>query len=562
MMKILRFSVLLVGLTGLAGAVEARRPAAPERATTSRATSGELDAALTYVRTSWRTLVRSHKDLARAAEDPKFPTASGRWLVYVPASENLPEIRRTVEASMSPADRARVELRTLPAGVRSVPEPGLLYVPGPYVVPGGKYNETYGWDSFFILLGLLRDGEVSLAKSMTENQLYQIRNYGKVLNANRTYYLTRSHPPFIARMVLRVFERTGDRAWLARAWPDVEAQWAFYNRAPHLTPTGLSRYWDDSDQPASEVISSEKDAQGRTHYVRVKEYLRTHVIPGFDLARWYDRGRDELTPEFYRSDRSMRESGFDVSNRFGPFNCETIDILPVCLNALLFQMEEDMSRMAGLLDRPAEAARWRARASLRRLRIDRYLWDEAAGTYFDYNFRTGKRTRYPFATTFFPLWVGAASPHQAARVAANLPVLERPGGIVTSARASGMQWDAPFGWAPLQHAAVQGLRRYGYAEAADRITANWTSLVLKEFRQHGSMFEKYDVEARRSTVAAGLRFGYSSNEIGFGWTNAAFTDLYAELPDAHKAWVRELGGLPIPGQSGTPRSGTSRSAAR
>ena len=501
------------------------------------ASAGDLEDALGYVKSSWRSLVRSHADLAKAAEDPKFPPPHGRWTVYVPASENLETVRRAVRAKMTPADRDKVELRTLGPEPQ---EPGLLYVPYPYVVPGGKYNEMYGWDSFFILLGLLRDGEVELAKSTTDNQLYQIAHYGKVLNANRSYYLTRSHPPFISRMVLRVFERTGDRAWLAQAWPLVRRQYEFFTEGPRLTPTGLSRYWDAGEGPSAEVLSSEKDAAGRTHYQRVSEHLRTHSIPDFDVTPYFRDG--QLTPRFYKADRAMRESGFDVSGHFGPFNMGILDYNPVCLNSLLFQMEQDSAHILELIGRAAEAHAWTLKAALRRARMSRLMWDERAGLFLDYDFAHDRRNPAPFGTTFYPLWTGLATKHQAARVAANLGLLERPGGISTSDRKTGTQWDAPFGWAPLQIAAVQGLRRYGYRDAADRLTVKFLSLVLQEFRQHHAMFEKYDVETRRSTVAAGLKFGYTTNEIGFGWTNAAFTDLYAELSPERRAQVSA--GLP------------------
>jgi hypothetical protein len=39
-------------------------------------------------------------------------------------------------------------------------------------------------------------------------------------------------------------------------------------------------------------------------------------------------------------------------------------------------------------------------------------------------------------------------------------------------------------------------------------------------------------------LAASLRFGYSTNEIGFGWTNAAFLVLYNELSPSAKEQIR------------------------
>jgi alpha,alpha-trehalase len=174
------------------------------------------------------------------------------------------------------------------------------------------------------------------------------------------------------------------------------------------------------------------------------------------------------------------------------------------------------------------------------------MWDERDGIYYDYDF-VGKRVRrYPFVTTFYPLWAGIASPEQAARVVANLHLFEKAGGLETSTNVSGNQWDAPFGWAPMQMIAVKGLRRYGYAKEANRVAANFLSMIVKDFIEHNVIVEKYDVRRRTSSLGAGVKYGYDYNVIGFGWTNAAFTELYAELPVKEKPNVLMLDGLAVP----------------
>ncbi len=193
----------------------------------------------------------------------------------------------------------------------------------------------------------------------------------------------------------------------------------------------------------------------------------------------------------------MRESGFDPSNRFGALNVDVIHYAPVCLNTLLYVMEDDAARIMTTLGDAAAARTWRARADARRERINRLLWDEQAGMYYDYNFRTRRLRQYDFATTFYPLWAGIASKAQAARVRGNLSKFEAPGGLLTSTTVTGNQWDAPFGWGPLQLIAVDGLRRYGFHEDADRIAMKFVSLVAKEFDEHGTIVEKYDRAAAR-----------------------------------------------------------------
>jgi alpha,alpha-trehalase len=488
-----------------------------------------------YIKQSWTTLQRSNATLLKSAADSKV-NQSGRVTLYVPSGEDPAKITTQLRRELSPDASQRVTVLPLPQNPESIKEAGLLYLPRPYIVPGGRFNEMYGWDSYFILLGLLRDGELTLARDMTDNLLYEVKYYGKVLNANRTYYLNRSQPPFLTRMVLDVYSRTGDLSWLQQALPAIEDYYAFWMREPHLTPeTGLSRYYGGSAAPAPEVVLGERDSRGLNEYDLVREYYRTHPVKEYDLARYYNKTADKLTGLFYVADGAMRESGFDPSDHYGPFSAGIVSYDTVDLNALLYRMEMDIAAIHTFLDQPREAEVWTARAVKRAAAINSLMWNAKAGLYFDYDFETKQQSEYRFITAFYPLWAGIASPEQAAQVAANLSIFERAGGLQTSDRVTGEQWDAPFGWAPNQITAIEGLRRYGFTEAADRLSVKFLTMVLRDFAAHGTIKEKYDVVSAKSDLAAGLKFGYASNEIGFGWTNAAFLVLYDELTPAARA---------------------------
>lgn len=524
-----------VGFCALLIALAAQSPApAPQRASTAQLVSIQE-----YIHETWHTLTRSNAQLATAAVDPKFkPGPDGRWPVYISHQEDLAAVRRRLRQDMPAQAFAKIDLRKLPETGQAYDQPGLLYLPLPYVVPGGRFNEMYGWDSYFIQVGLLRDHEDTLAKNMADNFLYEIRNYGKILNANRNYYLTRSQPPFLTEMILGVYERTQDQSWLRAAIPEIEKYYRFWTSEPHLTPeTGLSRYFDLGNGPAPEVVSSERDAQGRTHYELIRDFYKTHSIADYDVTQYYDAASGGLTDLFYKGDRSMRESGFDPSNRFGPFNIDIIHYNPVCLNSLLYVMERQTAEILNLVGRTKDAGEWTSRAEARQKKINQVMWDVQDGLYYDYDFVHKRVRRYPFLTTFYPMWAGIAERAQSERIVANLQRFERAGGLLTSTNQSGNQWDAPFGWAPLEMIAVQGMRRYGYVEAADRITGKFLSLVLDDFLHSHRIVEKYDVVRRASNVSASIGFGYRSNEAGFGWTNAAFEELYAELPAEHKELV-------------------------
>ena len=394
------------------------------------------------------------------------------------------------------------------------------------MVPGGRFNEMYGWDSYFIQLGLLRDGEYDLAKSMVDQLLYEVDHYGTVLNANRTYFLNRSQPPFLSQMVLMWFEHSQDTQWLHDTIPQLESYYYYWNVPPHLNAaTGLSHYYAIGDGPAPEVIFSERDEGGRTHFDRVKDYYRTELVTDYDLSLYYDDHGDRLTDLFYKGDRSMRESGLDPTNRFGPFSIDIIHYAPVCLNVLLYRMERDMARIHQILSHADQAVRWRDQAKQRAELINQYLWDEDSGLYLDYNFREGRCRYYEYATTFYPLWVGIASAEQAQRIVGNLPRFEAPGGLRTSNYISGNQWDAPFGWAPFQLIAVKGLLRYGYMTEARRLAEKFVGLAAQDLKRCGHLLEKYDIERCSGDVSDEIQFGYSTNEIGFGWTNGVVLEL-------------------------------------
>lgn len=491
----------------------------------------QLKAVRAYIKETWQTLSRSHKHILESARDPKIDHVPSKpWPIYISPKEDVAEIKKALEKSISKEEFEQIEIRVLPAEVEQIQEHGLLYLPHDYVVPGGRFNEMYGWDSYFIQLGLLRDGELNLAKSLVDQLLYEIEHYGTILNANRTYLLTRSQPPLLTPMILALFQHTQDKEWLQSVLPTVERFYYYWTLPPHLNQaTGLSRYFALGEGPAPEVLISERDEQGRTHYDRVLEYYRQFEVEDYDVNLYYDREQDELTNLFYKGDRTMRESGFDPSNRFGPFNVDIIHYAPVCLNVLLYQMEQDIAQINDIFGYEAVANQWRDRAASRQELINRFLWDEEAGLYFDYNFTTGDRRRYEFATTFYPLWAGIASVEQAQQVVHNLPEFEAPGGLLTSTRVTGSQWDAPFGWAPLHLFAVQGLHRYGYHREAERLARKFISLVVQEFEKCGAIVEKYDVFNCSADVSDEIQFGYSSNEIGFGWTNGVFLELLATL---------------------------------
>ena len=512
---------------------------------------------LNYISTAWDTLTRSMTD-CKSVVDPKINAAP---VLYLPAGFAEPAAVQKLAADCNVrVEHLPVEIHRLGEIDTSKFQPhGLLYLENKYVVPGGRFNEMYGWDSYFIVRGLLRAGRVELARGMVDNFFFEIEHYGAMLNANRTYYLTRSQPPFLSSMFVDVYKASHkdgspDKAWLERAYADLNKDYEMWARDPHLAgQTGLSRYYDFGDGPPAEAVQDEsgfyRKAAGyfffhpneADDYVVETKPIVTEAVAGSpyslqvcDVATTMARADCEksrqfkLSADYYKGDRSMRESGFDVSFRFGPFGAATHHYAPVCLNSLLYKTEKDLEQISVWLGHGEDAKKWNSRAEERKKLITQYLWDQGHGMFFDFNSETNRMSKYEYASTFYPLWAGLATPEQAKAVAGNLKTFERAGGIAMSSFESGTQWDLPYGWGNIEMLAIDGLRRYGYNADADRVSYEFLSTVAENFRRDGNIREKYNVVTQSSE--AHVELGYEMNVVGFGWTNAAFIELLHGLP--------------------------------
>jgi|SRR6476661_5782542 len=404
-----------------------------------------------------------------------------------------------------------------PAQPTAPPYSSLLPLPQPYVVPGGRFREVYYWDSYFTMLGLREAGRTALLQAMADNFAYLIRQHGFVPNGNRTYYLTRSQPPFFAQMVDLLAQGADSAAVLARYLPALAREHAYWmagadslapgqaTRRVLRLPGGetLNRYWDDSDQPREESYREDVEA------------ARLSAQPA---------------PVFYRHVRAAAASGWDFSTRwFGPegtlASIRTTDLVPVDLNCLLLALEQTLARAHRLNGQPGPAADYQRRARARAAAIRRYCWDAKSGWFVDYDFVQRRPATARTLAGVFPLTYGVASTAQARLVARRLEQdFLAPGGLLTTTRVSGQQWDAPNGWAPLQYLAIVGLRRYKQQALADTVAQRWTRLNLRVFQQTGKLLEKYNVQDL-SRPAGG---GEYPLQDGFGWTNGVLLRLLNE----------------------------------
>jgi alpha,alpha-trehalase len=547
--------------------LRAQQAAANPQVAASPQTAAVPDSAATlrYIHDSWDSLTRSMASCESLADVKVRDAAGAKSVLYLPAEVPAPLKVQAMEQSCG------VRIISLPRRIEKLgdvrPEelhtPGLLYLPNPYVVPGGRFNEMYGWDSYFILLGLEADHREALARGIVDNFLFEVEHYGSVLNANRTYYLTRSQPPFLTSMIRTVYEnprsfpatpagRAQARAWLAHAYALAVKDHSTWERPEHKAgSTGLARYYDYGSGPVPEMADDDD------YYVDVVRWMVAHPHEGGDaflvkgtqhpdaaeaarlkatscdvhesvvcMKAWF--GGYRLTRDFYTGDRAMRESGFDPSNRFGPFSGATHHYAPVCLNSLLYRYERDLQHIALLLGNDRDSAHWDRRAQARAAAIQRYLWRAKDGVFADFDFVHARTSTYAYITSLYPLWGGFATREQAVKMEAQLNLFERPGGLSMSNTNTGLQWDEPYGWAPTNWIAVAGLHAYGFRADSARIAQHFNATVDSGFAADGTIREKYNVTAVSAKVSVST--GYKTNEIGFGWTNAVYLKMLEMMP--------------------------------
>jgi len=447
----------------------------------------------------------------------------------------------------------------------------------PYVVPGGRFNELYCWDSYFIVLGLLQDHRNDLARGMADNLLYEVQYYGKIPNANRTYYLTRSQPPFLTSIIRAVYESgTVDKDWLASALKAALAEyqnvWLGQDRLVKIGQNELSRYYDSGKGPCPEVEPGHYDEKIEPWLSQVNPENPDVPLTAFRFLNEYlyagkhaDLKADGLTlAEFFKHDRAVRESGHDTTHRFDD---RTADFVSVDLNSFLYKYETDFAelleyefggKLLALGKDFGDAAFWRQCAAARKKAMLALMWDDQCGFFFDYDFANHRRSTYISATGLCPLWAkifDANDPGEMKRVrrvvAFACEKLEHPAGLSATAKESvesarrhdARQWDYPYGWAPHQMLAWRGLKNYGLDADAGRLAYRWLYTIVKNAHDYNGVIpEKYNVVTGSHEVFVeygnvGTKFAYIATE-GFGWMNASFEVgmnylLPAQLADLH-----------------------------
>ncbi|WP_026462702.1 alpha,alpha-trehalase TreF [Adhaeribacter aquaticus] len=396
-------------------------------------------------------------------------------------------------------------------------ESSLIPLPHAYVVPGGRFREIYYWDSYFTILGLQVSGEADLIQNMVDNFTYLINTVGHIPNGNRSYYISRSQPPFYALM-LQVLAEVKGKDILLKYEPALKKEYNFWmDGASQLNATNkehrrvvklpdgsiLNRYWDDNPTPRPEPYKE-------------------------DITLAHESGRKP--EEIYRHIKAAAESGWDFSSRWfadgkSLATIRTSELIPVDLNALLYFMEITLAEMAVLSGNNSDAKFYKQVAKARSKALLKYCWNNGDRFFYDYDFVKGTTTNIPTLAAVVPLFFNLAKNKQAAAVARKIEAdFLKPGGVVTTLTDTGEQWDVPNGWAPLQWMSIQGLRQYGHQQLAQTIAQNWIKLNTNIYKKSGKLVEKYNV------LDINLEGGGGEYPLqdGFGWTNGVLLRLFSD----------------------------------
>lgn len=391
-----------------------------------------------------------------------------------------------------------------------------ITLPNYFITPNDKkFSYIFYWDSFFIFRGLMGTKREWIMKDMVENFVYLFNRYHIIPNLNSHAAINRSQPPFLTSMILDAYKtfNNGNGSFSGFS--------LFKNLllSPRATFGNLAWLRDKIS-----IAKKEYDQvwNNDTYY--------NHFVKQFSLNRYGDR-------DIGYAHSSELESGWDFTSRF--YNrCN--DFLPIDLNCYLYKYEKDFELVCLILGDKEEADYWKSQASKRKKIINKLMWNEKHGFFFDYSYHFKRQSNFYSLAGFVPLWAEIASEKQAMKMVSKLKYFESDFGLFITSKNSlppkidlskiptrlrpaiediiiPKQWDYPNIWPPLEYLTVIGLLKYGFLDEA-------RSIMQKSLEAHARIYRKYKTLFERIDGIKGDKPLNSHYDVqsGFGWTNAVF----------------------------------------
>ncbi|CAG8547121.1 8888_t:CDS:2 [Funneliformis caledonium] len=420
-----------------------------------------------------------------------------------------------------------------------------------FIIPGGRFRELYYWDSYFIIEGLLVSELFEIAKNVIENFLDLVERYGFVPNGSRIYYLNRSQPPLLIQMVKIYHKATNDTSFLERAFPVLLKEYDYWRLKSVVTLTH----------------SQSKKRYNLNHYTvknslpRPEVYLEDHIV----VEQNSDNFNETQKKQLYADISTTAESGWDFSSRWArdPYipppsptennremlrTLNTRSIIPVDLNSILYMNEITLSEFAKVLGNKYIEQVMESRAKQRREAIMLFMWDEEKKLFMDFNLTSGTRSEIFTLASYFPFWAESFpesfSTNELLGSFSHIKsLLEKyPGSPPTTLIQSGLQWDFPNAWPPLDYTIIKGLinlhtkqnkptSNSEFMELAFDVSQRFVSSVYCTWKSSGVIFEKFN------TLDINLPGGSGEYTVqtGFGWTNGVLLWIFSLFGDKLQA---------------------------
>ncbi|XP_050422492.1 trehalase-like isoform X1 [Adelges cooleyi] len=416
--------------------------------------------------------------------------------------------------------------RKIPDDVRESPKRhSHIYVPNGFFVAGGRFSELYYWDTYWIIRGALLCGMKDTVKGILENMLHLVKTYGYMLNGNRVYYLKRSQPPLLIKMVSVYWVFSRDIKFVYDHIKTLETEFNFW-----MSKRTIIVEKDGNRYIMAHYNTATKGPRPESYY---EDKALAESLP--------DADKDEL----YTRLKSAAESGWDFStkhfndngrNTGTLMNTDPQNFIYVELNSILQGNARILSELFLLTKNYAKATKYAALAQRFQIGIDALLWNEAAGIWMDYDISTQTHRNYFYPTNLTPLWTGSYNKRLTrdyGELAVNYLLKNEiinanlePNylGVPTSLFNSTQQWDYPNCWPALEAIVIFGLDMTDSPrakEVAYNLASAWVYTNYVGFKKTGYMFEKYSA----------IYLGESGNggeytaQTGFGWTNGLLFEL-------------------------------------
>ncbi len=433
--------------------------------------------------------------LGAYAEEKTKPGFDLRKFVYRHFS--IPEPKDTASALKdSVASSFAENLLTLASRVPEDDGGSLIPFRKDYISSDSRSPELFYKDAFFIMQSPDFPARKDMAENMVLNFAQLIQDFGHIPSANRSFYLSRSGPPYFAAMVDKLASIKEDEAIYEKYSTQLLREY---------------QYWMASESKEEAI----KQAEART--TRKKAYRKAVLLNNEQVLNRYFDELDTPRPEAFREDteralhlgkgskevfrniRAADESGWGLSSRWMKEEgktavIHTTEIIPVDLNALLYQLEITLARAYRKKGQDQYAKSMENLAAKRKAIFDSYFWDAQKGFYFDYDFENGKLKDHYTLAAVYPLYTGLASAQQAEKVAEVIKIrFLKQKGLLTTLHHSGQSWDAPYGWAALHWIAIEGLKKYGKNDLAEEIRTRWLQNNLAGYGRTGKLSDRYNV---------------------------------------------------------------------